>query len=308
MSHSDQNRCSGWHRLALASSLLALCPFVASAAPGSKVDFNHDVRPILSENCYKCHGPDDGARKAKLRFDVRAQALKPAKSGEVPIVPGAPEKSEMIRRITATDLDDRMPPIKSGKKLTSVQIESLRQWIAQGAPYATHWAYVKPVRPPLPHLANARWPNNSIDYFIMARLEREKLRPSPAADRYTLIRRVSLDLTGLPPAIEEVDRFVNDRSAHAYDELVDRLLAKKAFGEHWARLWLDLARYADSAGYADDPPRKIWGYRDYVIRALNDNMRFDQFTLDHLAGDMLPNPTQEQLIATALHRHTPTDN
>jgi len=181
-----------------------------------KVDFNREIRPILTENCYKCHGPDDGARKAKLRFDVRDAALKPAKSGKVAIVPGAPEKSELITRVTTTDDDDRMPPLKTGKKLIPSQIESLRRWIAQGAPYATHWAYVKPVRPALPEVKNKRWTRNPIDYFILGRLEAAGLKPSPRADRYTLIRRVSLDLTGLPPTLDEVDQFVNDRDPCAY--------------------------------------------------------------------------------------------
>jgi mono/diheme cytochrome c family protein len=183
---------------------LSLVPSIASAADppkkaASHVDFNRDIRPILSENCYKCHGPDDGARKAKLRFDIRSEALKPAKSGEVPIVPGSPEKSQLVARITASDPDDRMPSIKSGKTLSPTQIDLLKRWVAEGAPYATHWSYVKPVRPSLPQVKRASWPQNPIDRFILARLEREGLKPSLAADRYTMIRRVSLDLTGLPP-------------------------------------------------------------------------------------------------------------
>src|SRR5437016_2750482 len=274
----------------------------------AKVDFNREIRPILTENCYKCHGPDDGARKAKLRFDLREAALKPAKSGKVAIVPGAPEKSEMIARVTTTDDDDRMPPLKTGKKLSAIQIESLRRWIAQGAPYATHWAYVKPVRPPLPQVKNKRWICNPIDYFILGRLEAAGLKPSPRADRYTLIRRVSLDLTGMPPPLDEVDQFVRDRDPRAYEKLVDRLLAAPTFGEHWARMWLDLARYADSAGYADDPPRVIWAYRDWVIRAFNANMPFDRFTLEQIAGDLLDDADEDDLIATAFHRNTMTNN
>src|SRR6266404_923079 len=190
----------------------------------AKADFNREIRPILTENCYKCHGPDDGGRKAKLRFDLREAALKPAKSGKIAIVPGAPEKSEMIARVTTTDDDDRMPPLKTGKKLSSAQVESLRRWIAQGAPYATHWAYVKPIRPLLPEVKARTWPHNPVDRFVLARLEREKLRPSARADRLTLIRRVSLDLTGLPPTPEEVAKFMRDRSVRAYEHLVDRLL------------------------------------------------------------------------------------
>ena len=275
--------------------------------PG-KVDFNRDIRPLLSENCYKCHGPDDGARKAKLRFDVRAEALKPAKSGRLPIVPGSPEKSELIARITASDPDDRMPPLKTGKTLSAAQIELLRSWIADGAPYATHWAYVKPVRPPVPDVKDRNWPVNAIDRFILARLEKEGLKPSPPAERSVLIRRVSLDLTGLPPTPEEVERFIKDRSPHAYFELVNRLLEKPSFGEHWARMWLDLARYADSAGYADDPPRTIWAYRDYVIKAFNSNKPFDRFTLEQIAGDLLDDSDDDDLTATAFHRNTMTNN
>ncbi len=274
----------------------------------AKVDFNRDIRPLLSENCYKCHGPDDQERKARLRFDVRAEALKPAKSGERAIVPGAPEQSELVRRITAGDPEDRMPPPKSGRKLTGPQIDLLRRWVAQGAPYATHWAYVKPVRPVPPTVGNKRWPRNPIDSFILARLEHEGLHPSPEADRYALARRVSLDLTGLPPTIEEVDRFVKDRSPGAYGDLVERLLRKPAFGEHWARMWLDLARYADSAGYADDTARTIWAYRDYVIKSFNANKPFDRFTIEQIAGDLLPDATEEDVVATAFHRNTMTNN
>jgi hypothetical protein len=272
------------------------------------VDFNRDIRPLLSENCYKCHGPDDGARKAKLRFDMRGEALKPAKSGQIAIVPGSPDKSELMARVKALDPDDRMPPAKTGKTLSAAQIDLLKRWIAQGAPYATHWAYAKPVRPQLPQVRNRRWGRNPIDQFILARLEREGLRPSPEADRYTLIRRVSLDLTGLPPTPEEAERFVRDSSPEAYEHLVDRLLNEPSFGEHWARMWLDLARYADSAGYADDPLRTIWGYRDYVIRAFNSNKPFDRFTIEQIAGDLLSGVTEEDRIATAFHRNTMTNN
>jgi hypothetical protein len=202
-----------------------------------------------------------------------------------------------------------MPPRKTGKKLTPQEIDLLTRWVKQGAPYAAHWAYVKPVRPPLPRLRNPQvTARNPIDHFLLARLEAEGLKPAPEADRYALVRRVSLDLTGLPPTPEEADAFVNDRSPDAYEKLVDRLLNKPAYGEHWARMWLDLARYADSAGYADDPPRTIWAYRDYVIRSFNANKPFDQFTVEQFAGDLLPSPTEEQLIATAFHRNTLTNS
>lgn len=281
-------------------------PAAVPAAPA--VDFNRVIRPILSENCYKCHGPDDGARKAELRFDVRTDALRPAKSGQFAIVPGAPERSELVERVSAKDPRKRMPPASTGKKLSPGQIESLESWIRAGAVYEAHWAYVKPVRPALPEVNQADWPLNPIDRFILARLEQEGLRPSVAADRYTLLRRVSLDLTGLPPTPEQVDAFVCDLRPNAYEQAVDGLLKSQAFGEHWARLWLDLARYADSAGYADDPPRTIWAYRDWVIRAFNANMPFDQFTIEQLAGDLLPDPTEEDRVATAFHRNTMTNN
>jgi hypothetical protein len=280
----------------------------AQPRPKSSIQFNRDIRPILSENCFKCHGPDEAARKAMLRLDIRDEALKPAKSDLVPIIPGSPEKSELIARITAKDSDDLMPPMKSGKELSPEQIEKLRRWITEGAPYAKHWSYEKPVRPPLPEVKNNKWPRNPVDRFILARLEREKLKPSAPADPHILIRRVSLDLTGLPPSIEEVDEFVKDRDPLAYEKLVDRLLNNEAFGEHWARLWLDLARYADSAGYADDPGRTIWAYRDYVIRALNANKPFDRFTLEQIAGDLLEDADEDDLIASAFHRNTMTNN
>ena len=297
----------------LAASLLASAhlqadnPPPAPALPSSP-DFNHLIRPILSENCYKCHGPDDGARKSNLRFDLPNEALRPAKSGKIAIVPGAPERSELVARITAPDPQKRMPPASTGKKLSPAQIESLESWIRAGAVYEPHWAYVKPVRPALPETRDEAWPLNPIDRFILDRLEHEGLKPSAPADRYTLFRRVSLDLTGLPPTVEQVDAFVKDPDPQAYERVVDGLLNSKAFGEHWARMWLDLARYADSAGYADDPPRTIWAYRDYVIRAFNDNKPFDQFTIEQLAGDLLPNPTEEQRVATAFHRNTMTNN
>lgn len=278
------------------------------AASDSKVDFNREIRPILAANCYKCHGPDDDARKAKLRFDLPAEALKPAKSGAIAIVPRSPEKSELITRITAKDPDDRMPPVKSGKVLTQAQIELLRRWIAQGAVFTPHWAYAAPSRPPLPEVKNKRWVANEIDRFILARLEKERLRPSPRTDRYTLVRRVSLDLTGLPPSLKEADEFAKDGRPDAYERLVDRLLGKEAFGEHWARMWLDLARYADSAGYADDPLRTIWTYRDYVIKAFNKNKPFDRFTIEQIAGDLMDDPDEEDLEATAFHRNTMTNN
>jgi mono/diheme cytochrome c family protein len=279
----------------------------ATAASGA-VDFQRQIRPILSQNCFLCHGPDEAERKGGLRLDVREDALKPAKSGARAIVPKQPDESELLKRIAHTDPDEVMPPTKSSKKLSQEEINLLKRWVAEGAPYATHWAYEKPVRPPLPNVANKDWPRTGVDYFIAQRLEEEKLSPAPEADRRTLIRRVALDLTGLPPTVEEVNAFLQDTAPDAYDRMVDRMLEKQAFGEHWARMWLDLARYADSAGYADDPLRSIWAYRDYVIKAFNDNKPFDQFTIEQIAGDLLPKPTEEQVVATAFHRNTMTNN
>jgi mono/diheme cytochrome c family protein len=272
----------------------------------ARIDFNRDVRPILSNNCYQCHGPDEKVRKANLRLDTKAGATAAA------VVPGKPDASELVVRLTVTPDDAGvMPPVKTGKTLTPREVAVLKQWIKEGADYSTHWAYVKPVRPPVPPLTDPKdvaWAKTPIDRFILARLRAEKLTPLPEADGYALVRRVALDLTGLPPTPEEVEGFIADRSANAYEKLVDRLLAKPAFGEHWARLWLDLARYADSAGYADDPPRNIWKYRDYVIESLNANLPFDRFTVEQLAGDLLPKPTPDQLVATAFHRNTMTNN
>lgn len=304
----------GWFRLGALlcagtqAAIVLSVPGAFGATHSAEVDFDRDIRPILSENCFKCHGPGEEDRKAKLRFDIRDAAIKPAKSGNVAIVPGAPEKSEMVARITAKDPDDRMPPLKIGKTLSKGQIELLRRWIAQGAPYALHWAYIKPVRPPLPAVRHKQWPRNPIDNFILTRLEREGLAPSAPADKPTLIRRVSLDLTGLPPTIAEVDEFLQDKSREAYEHLVDRLLSKPAFGEHWARMWLDLARYADSTGYADDQPRTIWAFRDYVIRSFNANKPFDRFTLEQIAGDLLDDADEDTEIGTAFHRNTMTNN
>ena len=283
----------------------ALTPATAAEAP---VEFNRDIRTILTEHCYKCHGPDDLERKGGLRLDVRADALRPAKSGATAITPSAPDRSELLRRVATTDLDDRMPPVKAGSALAPAQIETLRRWIGQGAPYATHWAYATPTRPALPSVKHPQWPRNPVDQFLLARLEREGLVPSPEADRLTLARRLALDLTGLPPSPEAADRFVRDNRLNAYEAYVDELLAQPAFGEHWARLWLDLARYADSAGYADDTARTIWAYRDYVIRSFNANKHFDRFTIEQIAGDLLPDASEEDVIATAFHRNTMTNN
>jgi hypothetical protein len=220
------------------------------------------------------------------------------------IVPGKAGESEVVRRITSDDPDERMPPAKTGRRLTAGEIDTIRAWIGAGAKYSKHWSYEPPQRPQLPQVSRPEWCRNGIDHFILARLDRARLQPEPEADRYRLIRRLSLDLTGLPPTVEEVDAFVHDDRPDAYERLVDRLLASPAYGEHWARKWLDLARYADTNGYEQDTIRKIWPFRDWVINALNADMPFDQFTIEQLAGDLLPNPTREQIIATAFHRNS----
>jgi hypothetical protein len=278
-----------------------------AASKGSaarKPDFTREVRPILSRHCFKCHGPDDGARKAKLRLDVREEALRPSKSGPAVIAPGSPDKSELVRRILASSPEDVMPPPEIKNPLSEEQKRVLRDWIASGAEYKTHWAFVPPRQAAPPGVKDRRWVRNPIDAFVLARLEQEGLKPAPAADRYTLVRRVSLDLVGIPPTPEEADAFVNDPAPDAYERLVDRLLASPRYGERWARRWLDLARYADTNGYEKDRQRSIWPYRDWVIKALNADMPFDRFTIEQIAGDMLPQATLEQRVATGFHRNT----
>lgn len=285
---------------------LALVAVIGIFTPRAlaKIEFNRDIRPIFSDTCFQCHGPDEKQRKAKLRLDVRTEALQPAKSGETPIVPGNPEKSEIIKRVLATDEDDLMPPTKLHKPLTLQQKEMLKQWVSEGAEYQGHWAFITPTRPEVPRIANTQAKIvNDVDSFILARLEKEKLQLSPAADRATLIRRVTLDLTGLPPTPEEVDAFVNDKSANAYEKVVDRLLSSQHYGEQMARQWLDFARYADSHGFQTDSSRQMWPWRDWVIKAFNDNLPFDRFTVQQIAGDLLPNATRDQIVATGFNRN-----
>jgi hypothetical protein len=295
------------HRIAALLLVLPLCsPGGADEQARDKVDFTREIRPILANNCLLCHGPDAKARKADLRLDTPEGATA-LHDGKAAIVPGKPDQSELLKRVTTADKEDLMPPVKSGKKLTKEQIDLLKRWIQQGAAYAKHWAFVKPERPALPAVKNPALARTDIDRFILARLDKEGLAFSPEADRYALVRRLSLDLTGLPPTIEEADAFANDKDPEAYGKLVDRLLASPAYGERWGRVWLDLARYADSQGYAEDRPRVIWAFRDWVIQALNDNLPFDQFTVEQLAGDLLPNATTRQIEASAFHRNTLTN-
>jgi hypothetical protein len=294
--------------LSVACALALESSVVGAPVPKDQVNFSSRIRPVISAKCFPCHGPDDKTRKAKLRLDIREQATK-EREGIFPIKPGDLKNSEMIRRITSTDPEEIMPPPKAGHPLTPQEIELLEKWVQQGAPYAGHWSFTKPERPPLPKIKQRSWAKNGIDHFILAKLDENKLKPSPPADRYALIRRLSLDLIGLPPTPAEVEDFVKVKSPNAYEKVVDRLLASPAYGEKWTRMWLDLARYADSYGYGQDSLRanNPWPYRDWVISAFNQNMPFDEFTIEQLAGDLLDHPTEEQLVATAFHRNTMTN-
>ena len=298
----------GYLRLGLATLWFLAGTLVGFAKPAAKadrkpIDFNREIRPILAENCLTCHGPDKSKRKGGLRLDLAADATAKLESGERAVVPGSPENSRLLQVVTTSSDDDRMPPKKTGKVLSKNQVSVLTEWIAQGAPFKKHWAYLAPERPELPAVKGKDWPRNEIDRFILARLEQEGLKPSPEAEKPTLIRRATLDLTGLPPTVAEVDSFLADKSPEAYEKVVDRLLKSSSFGEKMALQWLDLARYADSDGYHADAPRSMWQYRDYVIRSFNDNKPFDQFTMEQLAGDLLPHPTRDQRIATAFNRN-----
>ena len=284
--------------------LIALtCASAGLAAPVPKgdVDFGRDVLPILSENCFHCHGPDEKAREGKLRLDTRDGLFR---AQHPVIVPGRASQSELFKRLITKEANDQMPPAKSKKTLTTGQIETLRHWIDSGAPYATHWAFKPPVRPVVPAITTRQSSSvGPLDAFIAFRLQREGLKPSPEAPRESLIRRVTLDLTGLPPTPAEVDAFLADKSPLAYEALVDRLLASPRYGERMVWEWLDAARYADSNGYQGDQERTMWPWRDWAIRAFNENLPFDQFTIWQLAGDLLPNATRDQKLATGFLRN-----
>lgn len=280
---------------------------VDAATPA--VDFARDVQPILAANCLSCHGPDAAKREADLRLDVWASAGD-VRGAEAAITAGQPDESELVARITSDDQDLKMPPADSGKSLTPEQIDTLRAWVAQGAAYQQHWAFVAPQRPPLPAVKNAGWVRNPIDAFVLARLEREGLEPSPAASPTLLLRRLSLDLLGLPPTLEELATFEKSADEAALEQQIDRLLASPHYGERWGRIWLDAARYADSDGFEKDKPRFVWMYRDWVINALNANMPYDEFLIQQIAGDLLPGDsqgaaaTQDQLVATGFLRNS----
>lgn len=268
------------------------------------MDFNTEVRPILNKHCVKCHG---GVKiNGNLSLQFRADALKAGESKKPAIVPGQPAQSHVIERITASDPKKRMPP--EGAPLEAAQVDTLKRWIAQGAPWADHWAFTTPTSPPLPAVKNAAWARNGLDRFVLARLEREGVKPSAEAPKSLLLRRASLDLTGLPPTVEEMRAFAADTSPEAYEKAVDRLLASPRFGERWAALWMDLARYADSKGYEKDALRPMWPYRDWLIRAFNADMPYDRFTIEQLAGDLLPGAGEDEKIATAFHRMTMTND
>jgi hypothetical protein len=283
-----------------------LCALLAAPLSGAlaaqDVEFNRDIRPILSDKCYTCHGPDQANRKTKLRFDTESGA-KQDLGDRFAIVPGEPDNSQMIRRITATVPAMRMPPVWSPYRLSEGEIAVIRRWIEQGAKWEKHWSFIPPKRRPVPEVAHRDWPRSPLDNFVLARLEREGLTPSAEADGERLIRRATLDLTGLPPTPAEIDAFVNDRSPDAYEKVVDRLLASPRYGERMAARWLDAARYADTNGYQTDGERSMWRWRDWVIDAFNHNMTFDQFTVEQIAGDMLPNAALSQKIATGFNRN-----
>ncbi len=286
-----------WNSLA-ASTLMLLCHPASEAADAAKVDFARDIRPILAQHCAACHGPDEKTRKAKLRLDLRESAL-----ARKAIVPGDAKRSHLLERIESTDESEQMPPPDAKKPLSDRQKQLLRTWIEQGAPYAQHWAFEAPKRPAVPQVKDSQWIRNEIDAFVLQRLEREGLRPAPEADRATLLRRVSLDLTGLPPSIEDLDAFLADSSADAYEKVVDRLLASPRYGERMALAWLDAARYADTNGFNNDEDRTQWPWRDWVIEAFRGNMPYDRFVVEQVAGDLLPNATLAQKVATGFLRN-----
>jgi hypothetical protein len=286
-------------RFAIWSPLFTLT-ISAGIQAAEPVTFNRDIRPILSNSCFKCHGPD--LKKAGLDLQSSSSATKKLESGEAAIVPSKHDASAMWKRVTSKDETQRMPP--KGEPLKPDQIAKLQTWIDSGAVYEAHWSYVAPRKPPEPKVKNRQWVRNPIDLHVLAKLEKEGLTPTPEAEKAVLLRRVSLDLTGLPPTLEEVEAFLRDKSPQAYEKAVDRLLGSKHYGEHMASWWLDMARYADTNGYEKDERRSIWPYRDWVINAFNRDLSFDQFTIEQLAGDLLPKPTIDQKIATGFHRNT----
>ncbi|MFV1964398.1 MAG: PSD1 and planctomycete cytochrome C domain-containing protein [Pirellulaceae bacterium] len=287
---------------------IALLLMASVASADIAIDFSQDIRPILSDRCYACHGPNDSQREGGFRLDVKESVLAEADSGELPIVPGDAEASSVYQRITSDDEFMVMPPEDSNKSLTKEEIELIRRWIDDGAAWSEHWAFVVPRRPELPDVSDAAWCRRPIDRFILARLDKEGLKPNGEADQATLIRRVTFDLTGLPPTLEEIDAFLADDLPDAYERVVDRLLESPHYGEHMARFWLDAARYGDTHGLHLDNYREMWPYRDWVVRAFNDNLPYDQFVIQQLAGDLLPDPSLDQRMATGFNRCHVTTN
>ena len=293
-----------WYRwsTSIAGWLLVGLSVQTATAQGPTIDYARQIRPLLSDRCFKCHGPDDQERKAGLRLDVRDTALAKLESGQQAIVPSKSGESELMKRLESTDADLKMPPPDSGKTLSPAEIQLIKTWIDQGAPWKDHWSFVKPTKPMPPEVKANAQVRSPIDRFVFARLEREGLAPSATADKITLIRRATFDLTGLPPSTAEVDAFLADNSPEAYEKVLDRLLKSPRYGEHMARYWLDAVRYGDTHGLHLDNERSMWPYRDWVINAFNNNMPFDQFSVEQLAGDLLPNATLDQKVASGFNR------
>ncbi|MEM7235455.1 MAG: PSD1 and planctomycete cytochrome C domain-containing protein, partial [Planctomycetota bacterium] len=283
-------------------SSIAFTMLFVSASPVAAVDFDLEVRPILSDACFPCHGPDEGTRKAKLRLDVR-DGLFSVRDGRRIVAPSDLASSELIRRVKAKGSGDVMPPADAGRQLTDAEIETLEQWVKEGGVWQDHWAYRTPVKAELPAVRQRAWPRNAIDHFVLAKLESSGLAPSLEASAETLIRRVTLDLTGLPPTLREVDDFLADSRPDAYERLVDRLLDSPRYGERMVWEWLAASRYADTNGYQGDQTRRMWPWRDWVIEAFNQNKPFDVFSVEQIAGDLLPNPSLDQRIATGFNRN-----
>ena len=289
----------------IAAALICVATAVLSrtVADGEEpLEYGREIRPILSDACFRCHGADASKREAKLRLD-RHDSVLADRDGSRALVPGRLDQSELYRRISSDDPDERMPPADSVPRLSDQEIDTIRRWIEQGAEWKPHWSFVPPQRPELPPFRDQRWPVHDFDGFVLARLEKAGLQPSVPADQTRLLRRVTLDLTGLPPTIDEIDAFLADNTPQAYERVVDRLLESTRYGEHMAAMWLDLARYADTDGYQDDEPRTMWRWREWLIDVLNDNLPYDQFTVQQLAGDMLPEATPEQRLATGFMRN-----
>ncbi|MEK6234122.1 MAG: DUF1549 domain-containing protein, partial [Planctomycetales bacterium] len=288
-------------------TLIVFCSRSAFAQQPGAVSFNRDVRPILSNTCFKCHGPAEKDREGELRLDVGTDVFQ-VRDGEQVVKPRDLAASKLWARINSDDPDERMPPDDSNEKLTPDEIQTIKRWIEQGADWEEHWAFIPPVKPEVPKVQKQPWVRNPIDSFILAGQAAKGLQPSPEASREILLRRVTLDLTGLPPSIKELDAFLKDTSPNAYEKAVDRLLASPQYGERMALMWLDAARYGDSSVYHADGPRDMWAWRDWVIRAYNSNMPFDRFTIEQLAGDLIPNATVQQKVASGFHRnHGTTD-